>query len=69
MQESLEARDHFSNVLLKYVIFDDVKHKLYVLCVRGAGEVRVDISRAQVVDVYEHLGNELACTDVVTSGT
>ena len=55
-------------MLLQNVVFDDVEYKLYVFCIRGAGEVGVNVRRPHVVHAYEHLRYELSRTDVVTFG-
>ena len=52
-------------MLLQNVVFDYVEHKLYVLCVCGTREVRVDVCCPLVVDVDEELGDEVSSTDVV----
>ena len=64
----LKTRNNFRNVLLQNVVFDDVEYKLYVFCVRGAGEVGVNVRRPHVVHAYEHLRYKLSRTDVVTFG-
>lgn len=56
-------------MLLQNVVFDNVKHKLYVLCVRCACEMRIDVSRTLVVDIDEEFCNVLSGSDVITFRT
>ena len=53
-------------MLLQNVVLHYIKNKLNILCVRGAGEMRVNIGRSPVVDVNKHLGNVLSSLHVVT---
>lgn len=50
-------------------VFDGGENKADVLCVRGAGEVRVDDLVAVRVQVHKHLQDELAARLGVSLGT
>ena len=64
-----EPWDHLHYVLLQDVVLHNVKDKLDVLCVCGAGEVRVDVRRTGLIDVDEHACDELPSLEVVILGT
>ena len=68
-KEALESRDYLCNVLLQNVVFDNVEHKLDILCVSGTCEVGVDISRSFVVNVDEEFRNVFSSSYVITFRT